>query len=45
MYGVISSADSKIQYKPNEVNIVDNWNPQATSAKDFGGFNYTTIVF
>ncbi len=30
------------EYKIGEVNIANNWNPKATSGKDFGGFNYTT---
>ncbi len=31
------------EYKIGEVNVSNNWNPTATSGKDFGGFNYTTI--
>lgn len=31
------------EYKIGEVNVANNWNPTATSGKDFGGFNYTTI--
>ena len=30
------------EYKIGEVNIANNWNPKATSGKDFGGFNYAT---
>lgn len=36
------SGASDFVYKINEINISDNWNPTATSGKDFGGFNYTT---
>ena len=31
------------EYKIGEINVAKNWNPTATSGKDFGGFNYTTI--
>lgn len=31
------------EYKIGEVNVSNNWNPTATSGKEFGGFNYTTI--
>jgi len=37
-----TSGASDFEYKINEVNISDNWNPSANSGKDFGGFNYTT---
>ena len=30
------------EYKVNEVNIANNWNPTSKCGKDFGGFNYTT---
>ena len=30
------------EYKINEVNIADTWNPQASDPKDFGGFNFST---
>lgn len=42
MYGTTSGAKSDFQYKINEVNISNNWNPRTTNPKDFGGFNYTT---
>ncbi|MBE6152717.1 MAG: hypothetical protein E7166_00625 [Firmicutes bacterium] len=42
MFGTTSGAKSDFEYKLNEVNISNNWNPKATSGKDFGGFNYTT---
>ena len=30
------------EYKINEVNIADTWNPNASDPKDFGGFNFST---
>lgn len=42
MFGQTSGADSKLNYKIDEVNIADNWNPSAEKGRDFGGFNYTT---
>lgn len=30
------------EYKVGEINIANNWNPKATSGRNFGGFNYTT---
>ena len=40
MFGTTSGAKSDFEYKLNEVNISNNWNPEATNGKDFGGFNY-----
>jgi len=37
-----TSGASDFEYKINEVNISNNWNPSASNGKDFGGFNYTT---
>lgn len=42
MFGTTSGAKSDFKYLINEVNIANNWNPNAEKAKDFGGFNYTT---
>lgn len=42
MYGTVSGAKSDFEYKINEVNVANNWNPTAKNAEDFGGFNYTT---
>lgn len=42
MYGTTSGANSTLQYKINEVNVSNHWNPTAQHGKDFGGFNYTT---
>lgn len=30
------------EYKLNEINFSDSWNPEAHSGKEFGGFNFTT---
>ncbi|MGM9877625.1 MAG: hypothetical protein ACI33S_03150 [Bacilli bacterium] len=40
MFGVTSGAKKDFEYKINEINISNNWNPNAKSGKDFGGFNY-----
>jgi len=40
MFGTTSGAKSDFEYKLNEVNISNNWNPKATNGRDFGGFNY-----
>ncbi len=40
MYGTTSGAKSDFNYKLNEINIANNWNPKANNGKDFGGFNY-----
>ena len=40
MFGTTSGANSDYEYKLNEVNESGNWNPNAKSGKDFGGFNY-----
>lgn len=42
MFGTISGAKSDFEYKINEVNVSNNWNPTAEKGRDFGGFNYTT---
>jgi len=42
MYGTTSGADKNLEYKINEVNIADNWNPNASSGEEFGGFNYAS---
>lgn len=42
MFGTVSGAKSDFKYEIGKVNISDDWNPNATSGKDFGGFNYTT---
>ncbi len=42
MFGTTSGANKEFEYKINEVNVANNWNPTATSGKEFGGFNFTT---
>ena len=40
MYGTTSGAKRNFEYKINEINVSNNWNPEAKSGKEFGGFNY-----
>lgn len=42
MFGTNSGAKRDFEYKLNEVNISNNWNPKATNGKEFGGFNYAS---
>ena len=42
MFGTSSGAKRGFEYKLNEVNVANNWNPKATSGKEFGGFNYAS---
>lgn len=41
MYDTRSHAGG-FEYKINEINETDNWNPNADNPKDFGGFNFST---
>ena len=41
MFGTKSSADSSLEYKIDEVNEANVWNPNADNPKDMGGFNYS----
>lgn len=41
MDGLKSNARG-FEYKLNEINVFDSWNPEAHSGKEFGGFNFTT---
>ena len=41
MYGDASHANG-FKYKIGEVNEADNWNPEADSPKEMGGFNYAS---
>ena len=41
MDGLKSNAGG-FEYKLDEVNIAEKWNPTAEKGRDFGGFNYTT---
>ncbi len=42
MFDNISGADNSLQYKIGEVNISNNWNPNADNPKEMGGFNFST---
>ena len=37
-----TSGASDFEYKINEINISNNWNPSAKNGRDFGGFKYST---
>ena len=39
MFGNISGADNSLEW---EVNISNNWNPDADNLKEMGGFNFST---
>lgn len=41
MFGTKSGADSSFEYKTGEVNVAENWNPNAENPIDFGGFNFS----
>lgn len=41
MFGTKSGA-SGFEYKIDELNISNNWNPTAKNGRDFGGFNFST---
>lgn len=40
MFGTTSGAKRDFEYKVNEVNVSENWNPNAENGRNFGGFNY-----
>ena len=40
MFGTTSGAKKDFEYKLNEVNESNNWNPNADNPREFGGFNY-----
>ncbi len=42
MFGTTSGANSNLEYKLNEVNVSNNWNPKANNPKEMGGFNFST---
>ena len=42
MFGTTSGAKSDFEYKLNEINESNNWNPNADNPREFGGFNYAT---
>lgn len=41
MFGTTSGADKNLEYKIGEVNIANNWNPNATNPQEIGGFNFS----
>lgn len=41
MYGTRSHAGG-FEYKINQINETENWNPNANNPEDFGGFNFST---
>lgn len=41
MYGTKSHAGG-FEYKINQINETDNWNPKAKTPEEFGGFNFST---
>ncbi|MBE6153855.1 MAG: hypothetical protein E7166_06505 [Firmicutes bacterium] len=42
LFGTTSGADKDLEYKIGEVNVANNWNPNAEKGREFGGFNYAT---
>lgn len=42
MFGTNSGANKNLEYKLNEVNIADIWNPNESDPKKMGGFNFST---
>ena len=43
MFGTTSGAKSDFEYKLNEINIANVWNPNTYNPKEMGGFNFSTI--
>lgn len=41
MFGKKSGADSSFEYKIDEVNVANNWNPNSDDPKEMGGFNFS----
>jgi hypothetical protein len=41
MFGQTSGANAAFQYKINEVNIANNWNPKGFTPEEMGGFNFS----
>ena len=42
MFDNVSGANNDLKYKINEVNTANNFNSNASSPKDMGGFNFST---
>lgn len=41
MFGTINGAKSNFEYKINEINIANNWNPDRENPREMGGFNFS----
>ena len=41
MFGNISGADKNLEYKIDEVNVADKWNPKTDEPREMGGFNFS----
>ena len=42
MFGKVSGADSNLEYKLDQINIANTWNPKASNPREMGGFNIST---
>lgn len=42
MFKNVSGANQDLKYKLNEMNVANNWNPNASNPRDMGGFNFST---
>lgn len=42
MFGTTSGASNSLQYKIDEVNVSDVWDPTSNDPKEMGGFNFST---
>lgn len=42
MFGTTSGAKKDFEYKLDELNIANNWNPNSEDPKEMGGFNFST---
>ena len=42
MFGTSSGANGNLNYKIDEINIANNWNPKAENPEAMGGFNFST---
>ena len=42
MFGKSSGANKKLEYKIDEINAADTWNPSTFEPREMGGFNFST---
>ncbi len=42
VFGKSSSANNSLEYKIDEINISNNWNPNSNDPREMGGFNFST---